>query len=327
MYRKAGQVSRYVFSLACSTLFGPRAFTNRVSAEQRPICRHCERLGFVCAYDYRLTWQSVYVHDQQPPATPARRRPPARNGWHRIFQWMFLNTGYDDFHALPTSKHAGGASSTYSDATSEIETLTTISTPAVSSPLSLTRASTPLTPWDGSEPGQSLSFFPPSRSLSPLPLANHHTYLWEYFDKCITPQCVINTLINPYRDILLRVAASSPDGPLLHCILAVSANELHNLGNSTFKTTIWDHRARALNLLRREVEVDSLGASWGLTSRTSQAQVLLSTLMLCFFEVRLPCLSYLAKLGSHGWNRSRKIAPKAGHFTPTSCAPTWSTTT
>lgn len=127
----------------------------------------------------------------------------------------------------------------------------------------------------------------PSPSL--FPPQNGDAVLWDYFDRFITPQCALDNSANPYRHILLRVAASSPEGPLFYCILAASANQLHNLGHAGYERRMWQHRAKALRLLRRELEASHPQPENGLSNGRAIAQVVGSSIMLCFFEVGLLC--------------------------------------
>ena len=197
---------------------------------------------------------------------------------------MFLNTSYTDFQRLPSASVLNIAlqlspDSLESEPLPEPDSSAPLTPPAWSTtPATLSYDATP-------EPDHEHADRSAIWALLPLPLSARDIYLWEYFDRRVTPQCTLNAEINPYRDILLRVAASSPGGPLMQCILAVSANELHNLGHDAYRTSIWDHRAHALRLLRREVELDSTATDLSLSRITDTAQILLSTMMLCFFEV------------------------------------------
>lgn len=123
--------------------------------------------------------------------------------------------------------------------------------------------------------------------LSPCSFSPSETYLWTYFDRYITPQCVLNPDFNPYRDIILKIAATSRDGPLFHCVLAVAANQLHSVGYTEYKPAMWLHRAKALHLLRTKLDsLDTATASktqmWDSDARD---QIIATTLMLCFFDV------------------------------------------
>jgi hypothetical protein len=92
------------------------------------------------------------------------------------------------------------------------------------------------------------------RYLPFSPFSTSETYLWTYFDRYITPQCVLNPDFNPYRDIVLRITEGSRDGPLFQCVLAAAANQLHSVGFAEYKPVMWLHRAKALHLLRMELE-------------------------------------------------------------------------
>ncbi|KAK8116554.1 MFS general substrate transporter [Apiospora kogelbergensis] len=107
---------------------------------------------------------------------------------------------------------------------------------------------------------------------------------------CIAPQCVQNPKLNPYRDVVLRIAAASKEGPLRYCVLAVAANQLHSIGLVKYKEAMWLHRARALRLLCAQVA----GLAHASSHTTCKEiiineQIIASTLMLCFFEISQNC--------------------------------------
>ncbi|OIW28287.1 hypothetical protein CONLIGDRAFT_714838 [Coniochaeta ligniaria NRRL 30616] len=224
--------------------------------EQRPICRHCERLGFVCKYDIRLTWQAVVV-----PArgrAPRIQRPP---GGTR--HWMFINAcgkNFSDSHWTKSSFSGSGPDR--SPCPAEAQTCADD---------------------DDDDDGEDLP------SPSPFPPQNADVVLFHYFDSFIAPQCALDNSANPYRHILLRVAASSPEGPLFHCILAASANQLHNLGHAGYERRMWQHRAKALRLLRRELDASHPQPGHGLPNGRAIAQVVGSSIMLCFSEILRDC--------------------------------------
>ncbi|KAF3023008.1 hypothetical protein E8E14_011109 [Neopestalotiopsis sp. 37M] len=115
--------------------------------------------------------------------------------------------------------------------------------------------------------------------------------LWSYFDQRMTPQCVLTPNCNPYRNVILRLAASSQRGSLFHCVLAVAANQLHSIGLHQYQQFMWLHRAEALRQLRGKVNSAATAASELNDSgdTTAIAQITASTLMLCFFEILQDC--------------------------------------
>ncbi|KAK6073248.1 hypothetical protein SCUP234_08846 [Seiridium cupressi] len=231
--------------------------------EQRLKCRHCERLGFECRYQIHLSWQPVDVISNP-------RRDTSRRQSHResvpVKSWMFLNTALDDFDldAQSTAQRPN-----------EISCLSISPKPWVAFPLIYNQT-----------PQYSCTDnIPIPRHISSTFISSDEGHLWTYFDECITPQCVFNPAFNPYRDIILRIAANSLDGPLLHCVLAVAANQLYSIGLTRYKSVMWMHRAKALELLRSRVE-DAVGGLDALSyDHIRDGQIIASTLMLCFFEV------------------------------------------
>jgi hypothetical protein len=123
--------------------------------------------------------------------------------------------------------------------------------------------------------------------LSPLSLDREDTYLWEYFATCVTPHCSLDETTNPYQNVILRVAASSPQGPLFQCILGAAANQLYNLGHASFGPKSWQCRANALALLTRGVTDEASRADMVSSplDHDSAAQLIGSAVMLCFSEV------------------------------------------
>ncbi|KAL1846783.1 hypothetical protein VTK73DRAFT_211 [Phialemonium thermophilum] len=251
--------------------------------EQRPVCRHCERLGFVCAYDFRLSWQAVIV--------PDRHKPARRYHSVTVRHWMFLNSYHADFDEsdadLPGSVFGG---STVAESSSSLMA----SSPDASCSLTLSPCLSSLNPssplLSPLEPSREmLCASSPAASLSPLTLAGDDAFLWDYFDKFITPQCALDDSTNPYRSIVLRVAASSPEGPLFQCILAASATQLHNLGYTGFEARMWQCRARALSLLRQAVSATRDETGGPAASYHVACNIMAPAVMLCFFEILGEC--------------------------------------
>ncbi|KAI0018302.1 fungal-specific transcription factor domain-containing protein [Xylariomycetidae sp. FL0641] len=126
----------------------------------------------------------------------------------------------------------------------------------------------------------------PLREFSPYLLSNSEAYLWNYFDQNVTPQCVLDPSLNPYRNIILRMALSSPGGPLFHCVLASAANQLNSLGHGEYLPTMWMYRARALRHLRGTVGqlCSHPDIAWSPHGSTDKNEAIACALMLCFFD-------------------------------------------
>lgn len=125
----------------------------------------------------------------------------------------------------------------------------------------------------------------PCRYISPFHLGEAEGYLWSYFNEYMTAQIVIDPGFNPYRDIVLKMAAFSREGPLFQCVLAASANQLQSIGRNEYKQAMWLHRAKALRLLRAELTHLASREAYGGVNGTSKDQIIASTIMLTFFEV------------------------------------------
>ncbi|KAH9888206.1 fungal-specific transcription factor domain-containing protein [Xylariomycetidae sp. FL2044] len=231
--------------------------------EQRPICRHCERLGFACTYELRLCWQTPMNrshHDFVPRSSSSNSSSSscADSTQHTVLPWMFINLIDDDFD------HGDDQS----------------------------RRQSSLATW---ERHQNTPQQPPSlpdiarfSHVSPYYFSSAESYLWDYFFHGMTPKCVLDQGYNPYRGVIMRLALASPGGPLFHCILAVAANQLNTLGHSEYISAMWQHRARALGRLRGEVtrlcDHDRMP-----DPSIDSEQVLACALMMCFFEIMQDC--------------------------------------
>ncbi|KAG7062561.1 Zn(II)2Cys6 transcription factor [Colletotrichum scovillei] len=233
----------------------------RTCREQRPICDHCRRLGLVCRYELKLTWQAAHGCEVQHQSF-SKRRSQTSNFDEDTEEWMFLNSHVHDFQHVPHRIN-------------------------INIPMHRTSTNSARKLLGDGSTGLSLS--PSHFGLSSLGLSQDEAYLLHYFDNFIAPRCVVSCDQNPYRHIILRIASSSPDGPVLQGILAVSAQQMQALGHAKGTFRIWDHRNRALELLRgylfayAEVEGNTL-------TRSMLAQeIMASTMMICFFEILHDC--------------------------------------
>ncbi|KAI1642968.1 fungal-specific transcription factor domain-containing protein [Daldinia loculata] len=223
--------------------------------EQRPICGHCRRLGFTCRYEVKLSWQHVVLFEEYNGHVP---RGLPEDLLFSIESWMFLNTVQADFNSH-------NAQTGFKD--------------QVDSPS--TRAK------DIQPEVDILAPYP--HYLSPFRMGEAEGYLWSYFNDCMTPQIVIDPSFNPYRDIILRMAAYSQNGPLFHCVLAAAANQLQSTGRNEYENVMWLHRAKALRLLRTSISQLALEEAYEMSCDTSKDQVIASTIMLTFFEISKDC--------------------------------------
>lgn len=131
---------------------------------------------------------------------------------------------------------------------------------------------------------------PYPRYLPPFRLGEAESYLWSYFDECMAPSIVIDPGFNPYRHVVLRMAAHSQEGPLFQCVLAAAANQLQSIGRSEYQSVMWLHRAKALRLLRTHISQLASGeTSYEANGGFSKDQVIASTIMLTFYEISKDC--------------------------------------
>lgn len=172
-----------------------------------------------------------------------------------IQSWMFLNTDQADFNPA----------SIQTDLEDQLDS--------------------PSTQAGGYAEDQSDALVSSPRYISPFRLGQTEGYLWSYFNEFMTPQIVIDPSHNPYRHIVLKMAACSQEGPLFQCVLAAAANQLQSIGRREYNSIMWLHRAKALRLLRTHIDQlaskEMQEAGWG----ASADQVIVSTVMMTFFEV------------------------------------------
>ncbi|KAI0165746.1 fungal-specific transcription factor domain-containing protein [Xylariaceae sp. FL1272] len=173
-------------------------------------------------------------------------------------------------------------------------------------------------------------------------LGEEENLLWDYFQSFIAPRCALNSSNNPYRDIILRHAANSPNGPVFYCVMAVAAIQMQILGHSEPRSKIWSRRSKALSELRAEVSRYEIYDEPGFDRQRSSAQIIAASLMMCFFEILHDCspswemhakfaksflTSERAAAQTHGSEHSRLSKFAAAYFTvhdvfaKTVCAP------
>lgn len=99
--------------------------------------------------------------------------------------------------------------------------------------------------------------------------------LWDYFATFIAPKCALSIDPNPYRDVVLRLAAHAPRGPLFEVIMAVAATQMHNLGHGEMGVSTWKLRGLALRSLRHQLT----------GSHQTPQEIIVTTVMMGFLEV------------------------------------------
>ncbi|KAK5113570.1 hypothetical protein LTR85_010798 [Meristemomyces frigidus] len=125
------------------------------------------------------------------------------------------------------------------------------------------------------------------RPLSPFALTTEQFYLLQYFESSITPQCVLPGSENLYCKVLLRMCIAAEPGPVLHSILAVSANQLRLLGRNEYRIATWRSYSKALAGLSYKVQqcfdhgAEVCSEGW--------EDVLAASILLCFFEISFAC--------------------------------------
>lgn len=137
------------------------------------------------------------------------------------------------------------------------------------------------TPLSSTDPFYHVEILPELGTLQMSPAESH---LWTYFHKAIAPTCILNPAINPYQDIILRIAAFTGNtSPLFHAIMAISASQLHILGNENFSFLSWHCRQKALRSLRLE----TIKMEQGSIDQPLEAQILATVMAMVFLDVSL----------------------------------------
>jgi hypothetical protein len=202
----------------------------------------------------------------------SRRRSSATH------EWMFLNAGPNDFGTAGRRSSLPGPSPK-----PEVEADTSTTLTAVGDKVLSTWQETDtnnVDPWSDYDMGMYLL-----PSLSPLQLSPVETHLWEYFQKAISPSCVLNPNANPYQDVILRIAAyGGRASPLFHGVMSISANQLYNLGDRSFHESSWTYRHQALRGLRLETAKYEAGGEDVMRA----GQIVAVILLMCFLEVSSP---------------------------------------
>ncbi|KAI1373720.1 fungal-specific transcription factor domain-containing protein [Hypoxylon crocopeplum] len=221
--------------------------------EQRPICQNCRRLGFTCRYEVKLNWQHVVLYECDGRVS----RGLPQDLLVSIQGWMFLNIDQADFNPDSLQTDPEGQLNHSSKHSADLEY-------------------------------QLDAFVPYPQYLPPFRLGEAEGYLWSYFEQAMALQIVIDPSFNPYKDIILKMACSQ-EGPLFHCVLAAAANQLQSIGRKEYEPCVWLHRAKALRLLRAQIDELATGEGHSTGNGTSQDQVIASTVMLTFFEISKDC--------------------------------------
>lgn len=229
--------------------------------EQKPVCQPCRNLGLECSYDKNLKWQRVKSHESA--LAPCRYTE----------EWMFLHVSLPDFDPAPSPRlFLDSDSDDTENSSSEGGDPELSSLPAQSV--------------DGLAYGSELVPSLPHNLFMTI----EESRLWSYFHQRIAPSCVLNPALNPYQDVILRIAASTgSESPLFRSIMAISSSQLYILGDRDYHSSSWDYRCQALRALRLE----TARMEQELMDQALEAQVLATVMALVFLDVRylslLPC--------------------------------------
>lgn len=238
------------------------------------MCNPCLLLGFTCSYAKTLKWQETEVVE-----LPKVLNAPCRADV-RVQSWMFLNATLEDFapHIIFSTTDVDSDDS--GDGVSSDESIHHPNTSLYPFPLS---ENADLTLWPFGE-DESLEYLQPW--ISPLAISSEQLRLWSYFNEAIAPTCVLNPNLNPYQDVILRIAASKGTAsPLFNGIMAISASQLYILGDTRFQSLYWDYRDRVLRSLR--LETAKVGHERMARDPSSAAHILATVMILMFLDVSI----------------------------------------
>ncbi|KUI55310.1 hypothetical protein VP1G_02690 [Cytospora mali] len=115
--------------------------------------------------------------------------------------------------------------------------------------------------------------------LPALKISSKEARLWDYFVNFITPQCAVRLAANPYRSVVLRIAAAAPGGPLFQCVMAIAASQMYNLRHGEPGTSTWEFRALALKSLRSHLDANQHGPE----------EAIVTIVMMSFLEILEDC--------------------------------------
>lgn len=243
-------------------------------SEERPVCRHCQRLGLRCDYGFRLTWQKPSCPGRGPAEAAAGGVPgvpgvSAGDSTLRVSGWMFLNTTLRDFRRLDDALRQEDSRCSFGPVAVDSAESTRLDgdggVPSAASDPLLGGGARPAPPGPSSIPV----------GLSPMRMSSREGRLWDYFDNFITPKCAVADGPNPYRDVVLRLAAQAPCGPLFRVVMAVAASQMHSLGHGETEASAWESRGLALGSLRSRLA----------SGQQTTEEVIITTVMMGFLEV------------------------------------------
>lgn len=118
---------------------------------------------------------------------------------------------------------------------------------------------------------------PLSLMLAHSPYQGVNTNLLSYYIHVLSPQCSLSETDNPYLNVLLPVAYEFE--PLRSALLAAAANHLRLHDDLRFERQALELKTAAIKGLRNHLRTNDM--DW---------QSLATTLMFCFYDVRLFCL-------------------------------------
>lgn len=106
--------------------------------------------------------------------------------------------------------------------------------------------------------------------------------LWSYFVREICPSCSLSSKYNPYLEYVVPLASHGK--AIRHALIGIAAAELEwRTGDSRYKSVSVFHKVNALRALHQDLAAISTASN--LSSLIPH--IAATTLMLCFFEVRV----------------------------------------
>jgi hypothetical protein len=234
-------------------------------SKDQPHCARCRRLKLPCSYELRLLWQEDAI---RRGISLGREGIWSKSGKTKINsdkqeeQFFFPIPNIDLIFLHTTCSHFENRGR---------EGLEPQDMHAANPNARLEMTSTPVSTNDARE-----LIMPLERSLSPIMVPSHESYLLDYFVSSICPSCSLSPTYNPYLYYITPMSFVYP--PLHNAILSVSANQLRLLNHRRFEKDTWWYKIKTLEGLRESISSGDIG--WPFVA---------TILMLCFYDIADGC--------------------------------------
>ncbi|KAF5578859.1 heterokaryon incompatibility protein [Fusarium pseudocircinatum] len=223
--------------------------------EEKPSCAQCLTKGFKCSYNVQLRWQPI--QEFKGTSLPVKQL---------VKDYMFLHASSLDFED--------------STPTPFLHTSSTLTEPPDRS------LDTTFSDHTICGDGITLDF---QLWSSPIAISSVELDLWHYFSVAIAPACVLDPAVNPYKDIILRIAhPGDKTSPVFNIIMAIAAQEKAILGGPKYHSIAMRYYNGAVRTLR----LDIIKLNNGLSDQASKASILATVMALVFLDIMSKCSNW-----------------------------------